>query len=355
MNYREFLQQKEKDREGVFVESAQKLGTSANNVEKDFWICFLLDAVFMDGSKRWPELVFRGGTSLSKAHNAIKRFSEDIDLGLSRRELGITETVNSLHALSESERGKRLIKLDAAGQEFVASKMVPHLNKYFDQQFKGIRSTWRPDIMQDDQDALTLLIPYQSVTREAGGYIPKRVRLEFSIKSALKPNTGRSFSPYIANILPDPRMNLTRIPTISVARTFWDKVMIAHELKDRHSKGLRLTANNERVSRHYYDLYTLITTNRVSVNKTQIKLAADCQKHSAAFYPDPAIDLSDALPGTLDIVPDDEMVSKLSGDYNEMAVMIFGEAPSLEDIRRELSKFEERVNRFHADNPASPD
>lgn len=300
----------------------------------------------MEGSKRWPQLVFRGGTSLSKAHNAIKRFSEDIDLALSRDELGIKHTVNSLHTMPADQRTGQLEEIDAAGRKFVEHKMIPHLNAYLDKLFKDTTTAARPSIQQDREDALTLLMPYESIVRGAGGYVSSNVRLEFSVKSALTPNTRRTFKPFISSALSGEKMDLTRIPTISVARTFWDKVMIAHELKDRHSRKLNLTFKNERVSRHYYDLYTLIKAQRVSVNKTQLKLAGDCQKHSATFYPNPSIDLSDALPGSLDIVPTEGMIRKLQRDYSEMSVMIFGDAPSLTEIQKTLRAFEKSINRF---------
>jgi predicted nucleotidyltransferase component of viral defense system len=52
-------------------------------IEKDFWVCWALHRIY-DVLKFRPELIFKGGTSLSKAYNAIDRFSEDVDLSLSR-------------------------------------------------------------------------------------------------------------------------------------------------------------------------------------------------------------------------------------------------------------------------------
>ena len=45
-------------------------------VEKDYYVTMLLRFL----SERLPFIVFKGGTSLSKCHKAIKRFSEDIDI-----------------------------------------------------------------------------------------------------------------------------------------------------------------------------------------------------------------------------------------------------------------------------------
>lgn len=45
-------------------------------VEKDYYVTMILREL----SERQGFVVFKGGTSLSKCHKAIKRFSEDIDI-----------------------------------------------------------------------------------------------------------------------------------------------------------------------------------------------------------------------------------------------------------------------------------
>ena len=55
-----------------------RLHTSPAIIEKDYYVTMFLEAL----SKRVPNLIFKGGTSLSKCHKIINRFSEDIDLTL---------------------------------------------------------------------------------------------------------------------------------------------------------------------------------------------------------------------------------------------------------------------------------
>ena len=47
-------------------------------IEKDYYITLILKSL----AAKLPFLVFKGGTSLSKCHKIINRFSEDIDLTL---------------------------------------------------------------------------------------------------------------------------------------------------------------------------------------------------------------------------------------------------------------------------------
>lgn len=65
-----------------------RLGTPLRNVEKDFWVCFVLDLLFNGRAADEPRLLFKGGTSLSKAYDLISRFSEDIDITVYREDIG---------------------------------------------------------------------------------------------------------------------------------------------------------------------------------------------------------------------------------------------------------------------------
>lgn len=56
------------------------LGVPAAHVEKDFWVTEALRAAVARSDAEGVTVVFKGGTSLSKAHRLINRFSEDVDL-----------------------------------------------------------------------------------------------------------------------------------------------------------------------------------------------------------------------------------------------------------------------------------
>ena len=70
------------DRIVLFSKSAEKMKLHPSIVEKDFWVCFMLDHLFHD-SKYKDSFVFKGGTSLTKAYGIGSRFSEDIDIAIS--------------------------------------------------------------------------------------------------------------------------------------------------------------------------------------------------------------------------------------------------------------------------------
>lgn len=72
-----WLKLPENTKKTIFTEVGRKMGLPAFAVEKDWWVVTTLNIIFsMPVAKH---LVFKGGTSLSKGWNLIKRFSEDID------------------------------------------------------------------------------------------------------------------------------------------------------------------------------------------------------------------------------------------------------------------------------------
>lgn len=88
--YAAFLKLPAQERRDVFEAAADRLGTLAYYAEKDFWVCLALDALYNGLPDGHPRLLFKGGTSLSKAFSLIARFSEDIDIVVFRHDLGFT-------------------------------------------------------------------------------------------------------------------------------------------------------------------------------------------------------------------------------------------------------------------------
>jgi len=79
-----------KNREVLFTNTAEKKGMHPAIIEKDFWVCFLLELLFHQ-SEYAKYLSLKGGTSLSKGYQVIQRFSEDIDIIMDWTLLGYTK------------------------------------------------------------------------------------------------------------------------------------------------------------------------------------------------------------------------------------------------------------------------
>lgn len=79
-------------------------------IEKDWWVCMVLRAVFQ--SKYKDQIIFKGGTSLSKAYQIIERFSEDVDLIIDKNLLGFS---------NDPETKTQMKKLRKTAGKFVIS------------------------------------------------------------------------------------------------------------------------------------------------------------------------------------------------------------------------------------------
>jgi len=66
------------------IAASQRVGIPEIYVEKDYWVTLVLNEIFH--SDLADQIVFKGGTCLSKCHQLIQRFSEDIDLVVFRNE-----------------------------------------------------------------------------------------------------------------------------------------------------------------------------------------------------------------------------------------------------------------------------
>lgn len=64
--------------EQVILRASEYFGIEAGIIEKDYFVTLFLKKI----SEVLPSIIFKGGTSLSKCHKLIERFSEDVDLNI---------------------------------------------------------------------------------------------------------------------------------------------------------------------------------------------------------------------------------------------------------------------------------
>jgi predicted nucleotidyltransferase component of viral defense system len=74
------------DQNEALAVAAAESGWPAYLLEKDIWVVWALQILGTD-QQLLRNLTFKGGTSLSKAHGLIDRFSEDVDLTLNIQRL----------------------------------------------------------------------------------------------------------------------------------------------------------------------------------------------------------------------------------------------------------------------------
>lgn len=341
-NFNMVIQASDGDRRGLFLTTAARLGTAVQNVEKDFWVCWTLDALFNGLRARGPRLLFKGGTSLSKAFGLISRFSEDIDITVFRDDIGEPIEAAQLETLSGKQRRLQLDRIRAACQRYVTEGMATTLRDICASVIPVDR--FRLELDSADPDQQTLLFWYPNVTAAPGNYIRSAVKIEVGAKSALDPHEAATVITYVADDLPDLDMAVRAITTVKPERTFWDKIIILHGLRQWQDRRGLLRHHGQRVSRHYYDVYRLLHHPDAAAWQIDRVLAQDCAQHARLFFGSTDLGLDTAVHDTFTLAPTDDMRDALVRDYEAMGGMIFGPLPAIDDVLQAVADLERRLN-----------
>jgi predicted nucleotidyltransferase component of viral defense system len=262
-----------KDRRDIFSEAAARLGIRPTIIEKDFWVCVTLKMLFQK-SRFGKSVVFKGGTSLSKAHGLIERFSEDIDLVLDWKVIGfgsgLRDPMQDFTSKSKQDQFNKEINRLAA--DYIAKTLCPELEDLLRQENVGLSAIVDPD------DPHTVNIRYPAAFAET--YIRPEVRLEIGPLASWVPSSTHVIRPYAFDVLPEVFQNPhCEVVAIAAERTFWEKATILHQ--EAHRK----TQIPQRYSRHYYDLYKLAVSRVRASALADTKLLQDVVAFKQRFYP----------------------------------------------------------------------
>ena len=324
------------DQRALFAAAAERLLLPAHMIEKDAWVCWTLKRLFDLPAAR-EHFIFKGGTSLSKVWKVIERFSEDIDISLSRDWLGYAGAQDP-EAASGKERKRRLDGLAEICAQKLCSEVLPALHTQFSKELGG--KNWSLKIAEDD--ARTLLFFYPSVFAEAAGdYVRPVVRIEGGARSDHWPVTAQSLMPYIAEAFPAafPQAAFT-VPVLDAERTFWEKATILHA--EAHRDAAKATP--ERFSRHYADLAALAQHAVGKQALTRDDLRARVVTHKQVYFASAWASYETATPGSFRLIPSPQRLEFLGRDYRAMQPMYFRTPPTWTQIVEVLTKLEAQIN-----------
>lgn len=320
-----------RERRLAFEAAAQGLGMVPAVVEKDFWVCYVLDHLFRRSGLAGI-LTFKGGTSLSKAFGLIQRFSEDVDLILDWRALGYgRDEPWEPRSNTEQER----FKLDATRrtEAFLEGDFAPRLAESLSEAL-GEEATVR---VGDEDETVWFDYPR---THESPATLDS-IKLEVGPMAAWSPSVEARIEPYDASVMPDGRGSMTTaVRTVSPERTFWEKATIVHQEAMRpESKRMP-----RRYSRHYYDLYRLGHSPVLERALNNTALLGRVVAFKEKFYRTPWARLDEARPGSIRLIPPAFRLAELETDYASMRPMLFGDFPSFEEIVQYMGELEEKIN-----------
>ncbi len=318
------------ERRLVFEAQAQKMALAPAVVEKDFWVCYTPDHLFHKSGFA-DSMVFKGGTSLSKAFDLIERFSEDIDLILDWRLLGYGVD-EPWEDRSNSKQEKFKAETIERTNDFLASVFAPKLKETLSESLGEEAS------VRVGEEEETVYFDYPRSYESAGTL--DTIKLEIGPMAAWSPSQEATIAPYAADVLPFGAELATSVRTACPERTFWEKATILHQEANRPEGK----AMPRRYSRHYYDMYRLGHSFVLKGALSQSGLLADVVRFKEKFYRTPWAKLAAAQPGTLRLIPPASRTPELEADYAAMRQMLFGEYPTLEEVIAYLGELEGRIN-----------
>lgn len=344
----DFARREPADRRAFFEEAAGRRDLTPIIVEKDFWVCWTLRRL-----ARFPNLAghvtFKGGTSLSKAHGIIERFSEDIDLTIRRTAPLLDRLKSPMEAdITGNERQRRIKTLAAAAGTYVETIAAPQLAAAIEGAL-GTADGWSIELDPDDPARQTLLFNYPRTSGygfnygaayggDVGtGYVKPSIKLEYGARGGPEPYEALPIIPYLAedfpDELPDPE---TIVETLSVERTFWEKATILHAL--HHSGKLRAG-----LSRHYYDVWMLDRAGISERALAQPDLLEQVVQNKSLMFADAKASYETAMLLTLRLVPTKDFVGALEADYAAMEDMFMTSPPTFAELMSGLERLQAKL------------
>lgn len=325
------------------VERLEALNTAANTsgipphlLEKDIWVVWSLQHLFTGPYAQ--HLVFKGGTSLSKAYGVIRRFSEDVDLTYDIRAIAsdlIGDTGSPLPA-SKSQEKKWSKEIRARLSSWVDAEIVPQLKQDLLQQGLSAAVRAEGDKVFIDYEPLAI----------GTGYVPSSVMLEFGARSTGEPSESRAIRCDAAEHLQGVEFP-TATPQVMLAeRTFWEKATAIHVFcAQGEFRG------GDRFARHWHDVTRLDAAGFAEAAIADKALAQAVADHKSVFFAEKnthgdVIDYHLAVSGGLQLEPDDGALAKLAIDYQHMVDdgLFLDDAEPFESLLERCDTIQQKAN-----------
>lgn len=315
-------------RQELFRETASKMAVHEAIIEKDFWVCLTLFMLFT--SEQWKnKLIFKGGTSLSKVYSLIERFSEDIDLILDWRELGLSVD-DPWKPDSNTQRDRFVKETNPKTTDYLRDVFIPEFGKELNDRVGPLLK------MSIEGDAVKLVYPKAF----SNPSILPHIILEIGPLAGWTPHETQSVTSYGAQYFPKSFSIVNAdVRVVMAARTFWEKATILHQEYNRPE----YKSIPKRYSRHYYDVFRMVQSPVFTTALEQMSLLEQVVDFKNRFYRSPWSGLNDAKHGSFHLVPPEYRYTELKDDYKKMSSMFFSEPPGFELMMGTLSNMEKLI------------
>ena len=296
------------DQRDAYAVGAANLGRNETSLEKDVWVCWVLNALFT--CPDLPAMAFKGGTSIP---------------GLNPFEEGVSRTM----------RGRHGDELKAAVRKLSVEKVLPHLQT-------RLASLSHPGgRVRVEDDGETLVVEYPTALTGREQYYSEGVKLEFGGRNMTEPHEQHLLSPYLAAEFPDLSFVSANVHVLAGERTFWEKVTLAHAESSRPE----FKASSGRASRPWYDLAVLSRHDIGTRALTDLGLLKDVIRIKSMYFRIGHVDYGHCVTGQAKFLPDAEGRAALREDYEAMISAGMIEAPmSFDEVEAAVLELQEQLN-----------
>ena len=308
-------------------------GQYQQTIEKDWWVTQVLRALF---AQPYAEhLSFKGGTSLSKAWNLIERFSEDIDIAISREYLGFAGELSRTQVSDKLRRAACLFvreKMQNDVREGLLALGIPADQVKVHVNITSV-STTDPEI---------IYIDYQSFLPNSE-YIAHMVKVEVSGRSMHEPVQTIQLQSQIDEFLPHSSVAQPAfaVSVVRPERTFLEKVMLLHEEFAKPTAEMR----TERMSRHLYDLERMLHTDIAERALSDEHLYRSVLEHRRKFIGLKGFDYDTLYPQSLSLEIPADILQAWRKDYENMRQsMIYGPSVPFDELLAEILQLNDRIH-----------
>jgi hypothetical protein len=318
---------------------APVIGRRAEILEKDIWLCLVLDILFKLPCRK--HMAFKGGTSLSKVYKVISRFSEDIDVTVDYSSL--VEGASTLISTMNNTQRKKL-------SELLKERLVEHIHQELVPELKSALAEMLPNkeiTLEVSEDAEKLWIFYPSAVENIDTYLRPSILIEFGGRNSTLPQKLIEITPDVAGYVAEIEWPKAQVSVLSPMRTFWEKVTLIHV--ECHRSKIRIGA--DRLSRHWYDLACLADDDIGRQAVKDIALLKDVIHIKETFFRSGNSNYDRCLMGEIRLIPDSDLLEALNQDYQAMRdAQMFYDVPMLfENIIERLRLLEKEINQLVVD------
>ena len=317
-------------------------------IEKDFWVCFLLDVIFDDPNLK-NGFVFKGGTSLSKVFHVIERFSEDVDLSLEplfwkiMDEEDIEKVLSPQISKSQLEKRKKMVEvkcIEKCKEEIllmletkVSNLLGSREEPYFVYDEVTPRSIPTIEFRYPRVESSTFSqagLIKRVVTLELGSLVDQRPRERYPVKSLVAEKFPAAFS----------KTSCEEVLTLEIERTFWEKIAILHSEAQRPLEK----PQRKNCFRDYYDIYKIMSSDYRTRVLAASRILDKVVDFNCRFYHNSWIKYDELKIGSLCLVPPPEKIENLKKGKDEMISFFFVAPPNMDALLEEILSIEKTIN-----------